>query len=462
MASQPPVGEEEDRYRTLCVLGRGAGTKVLLVEDALVPGRRLAMKRFPALRLETGDSQASEARTLESLAHENIAGFVGEGCDREGRYLLMEFVDGSPIDSFCSERRLPIRSRLLLLRDVLRAVEYAHSRLIVHADLKPANVLVTGEGQVKLVDFGVSRWLALSAGGQPAGVAGFSAPFASPEQRAAGDVSTRSDVYGLGMLAYVLLAGVVPPAEAEGRVPRMSASLARLPREELAGIAAARTTTAQKLMRELGGDLDAWVRRATEREPADRYSSAAEMAADLEAVLEGAELVANPASRWRRFLLWCRRYPVMAAMGGAAAAILLVSCCAVGVEHLRLLERQRLTERRLIEVLRLTGALDRDLSLSVRGLPDSEPARRLLEEGAAGALERLAAAGPYSPRVNEALAGEAAAMVCGAGSAAGDRGGARRRALAAELLERLPRGEAKDRIRARLSGCGQERLPGEG
>ena len=136
-------------------------------------------------------------------------------------YLVLEYVEGTRLDTFAEARQLDLPARLALLLQVCAAVAHAHAHLIVHRDLKPSNVLVDGEGRVKLLDFGIGSWLDRETGGvAPAGARRFTPEFAAPEQVRGGEITTATDVYALGMLARVLLAGTVSLDPAPGKRPR--------------------------------------------------------------------------------------------------------------------------------------------------------------------------------------------------------------------------------------------------
>jgi len=161
---------------------------------------------------------AREGSILARLAHPNIARLLDAGVAGGGSqpYLVLEYIDGLPIDRYCEARALDLAARVRLFLDVLAAVAHAHNRLILHRDLKPSNILVTAAGEVKLLDFGIAKLLddatvpaAATELTQMAGRA-FTLQYAAPEQLQGGDVATATDVYALGVLLYVLLGGVHP------------------------------------------------------------------------------------------------------------------------------------------------------------------------------------------------------------------------------------------------------------
>ena len=212
------VGRRLGAYRLLEIVGEGGmGT---VYRAARVDGtfdRQVAIKM---IRVGLGGEFFlrrfhNERRILARLDHPNIAGVLDGGATEEGvPYVVMDFVDGVPIDEYCAARRLSIRERLLLFCEVCSAVQYAHQNLIVHRDLKPGNVLVTTDGKAKLLDFGIAKILEpgdAAAADQGLTIIPIMTPdFASPEQVRGETISTASDVYALGVVLYVLLTGQRP------------------------------------------------------------------------------------------------------------------------------------------------------------------------------------------------------------------------------------------------------------
>ncbi len=271
-----------------------------------------------------------EASMLARLTHSHIVRLADAGTTTSGQpYLVLEHVEGRPIDRHCDERRLGVDARLRLFLDVLSAVAHVHAHDIVHADLKPSNLLVTNDGEVKLIDFGAAIWL---DGGRElrrftpmrkAAGNGFTPMFAAPEQASGGPVTTAADVYGLGVLLYHLLSGQHPSRSGAfnsarsidasvDAPPRMSSVVAdrREAFHVLEQHAARRSTTPYGLRRRLRGDLDAIVAKALRRRPDDRYVSVAAYAEDVRRGLAGQPVHAQPDafhSRLRQFIRPLRR-----------------------------------------------------------------------------------------------------------------------------------------------------------
>jgi eukaryotic-like serine/threonine-protein kinase len=362
LETRGPAGNGERRvgpYRLLRELGRGGMGVVYLAErDDGHYRRRVAIKllRGSPDADELHRRFRSERQILASLAHPNIAQLLDGGVsDGDLPYLVMEYVDGLPITTYCDRHRLDVRARLRLFQEVCAAVHHAHQNLIIHRDLKPGNILITPAGQVKLLDFGIAKLLNPALGDADAPLTRtefrvLTPEYASPEQVRGETLTTASDVYALGVILYELLAGR-PPYRLTSRSARELAELieereperpsARLLRADTEGddaaaraaratsIAAARDASLELLQRQLRGDLDAIVMMALRKEPSRRYTSADLLAADIQHYLDGLPVLAHRGSRWYRIGKVVRRHRVAAAatvlvvlslVGGAAAA----------------------------------------------------------------------------------------------------------------------------------------------
>ncbi len=255
-----------------------------------------------------------ERNVLASLDHPSIARLLDGGACGDGTpFLVMEYVEGVALDSYCNDRKLSLRDRLELFATVCRAVHYAHRNLVVHRDLKPGNILVTEEGEVKLLDFGIAKVLDDDAAGDQTltGHQLLTPRYASPEQMDRGRITTASDVYALGVILYELLAGQHPyPKEST------DTELRRAILDEIPPKPSAVATNASGL----SGDLDNIVLHAVRKEPDRRYLSAAEFADDIGRHLSGLPVVARPDTLRYRASKFVRRNAVVVV---AAAAVFL-------------------------------------------------------------------------------------------------------------------------------------------
>ncbi|HEX6904670.1 MAG TPA: serine/threonine-protein kinase [Thermoanaerobaculia bacterium] len=321
-------------YRLVEEIGSGGMGVVYLAERADGAFEsRVALKLLPAGSLPADAVRLfeRERQILARLSHEHIARLLDGGVDSLGRpFLAMELVEGLPIDRYCDERRLDLAARLRLFETVCRAVQYAHQNLVVHRDLKPGNILVKGDGVVKLLDFGIAKVVrpAEEGAAEEGHSLGLLSPsHASPEQIEKRPVTTASDVYSLGVVLFQLVAGRLPYENAggvqplfaqilEGEAPAASASI----REDRAAL---RGTTVPRLRRRVAGDLDAVLAKALAPEPERRYPTAEQLGDDVRRFLAGLPVAARPHSAVYRLRKWVGRHAVAAAL--AALAVTAVS-----------------------------------------------------------------------------------------------------------------------------------------
>lgn len=310
---RPPVllaGEALGAYRLLSPIGHGGMGSVWLAErcDGRFEGRAAIKLLNVALMGAAGEERfRREGHILAKLRHPNIAHLADAGVSSSGQpYLVLEHVEGQPIDRYCDERKMAIEARLRLFLDVLAAIACAHANLIVHRDIKPPNVLVNGDGHVKLLDFGIAKLLELDPGSgipQPGdastltreGAWVLTPAYAAPEQVTGGQVTTATDVYALGVLLYVLLTGRHPAGSANSPAAFLKAVVETDPRrpsevvrdtrtasaEEIAAIGSCRAASPARLSQLLEGDLDIIVAKALKKNPSERYATVSAFADDL-------------------------------------------------------------------------------------------------------------------------------------------------------------------------------------
>jgi serine/threonine-protein kinase len=279
-----------------------------------------------------------EREILARLEHPGIARLLDAGQTPAGRpYLVMEHVEGLPLDRWCAERRPSVEERLRLVLAVCDAVEHAHRNLVAHRDLKPANILVDAEGRPHLLDFGIARLLSGDERGDLTRLGGrpMTPGYASPEQVRGEPVTAASDVWSLGVLLYEMLSGG-HPFRKEGRSPREveTAVCDEAPEPP------SRSAAEPRLRRRLAGDLDAVVLRAVRPEPERRYASVDRLAEDLRRHLEGLPVQARGGEAWYRAGRLARRYK------SAVAVALLLLAFAGGMAWLAAQRARSLAETR--------------------------------------------------------------------------------------------------------------------
>ena len=269
-----------------------------------------------------------ERRTLAALEHPCIARLFDGGTTEDGSpYFVMELVRGEPIDRYCERAKLPVEARLRLFLEVCRAVHHAHQSLVVHCDLKPANILIDGRGMPRLLDFGIARFLEEepeSAEGAPTRTMArvLTPEYASPEQLSGGAVTTAIDVYSLGVVLYELLAGC-RPFESDSR---SLLTWERLVREQTPARPSSRVLGGPRTdtVSALRGDLDRIVLMALRTEPERRYASVRELADDIERHLAGEPVRARPSSFGYLASKFIGRHRVAVVAAVAVLAALLV------------------------------------------------------------------------------------------------------------------------------------------
>lgn len=278
-------------------LGEGGMGSVWLAHDSRRDGSEaVAVKLLNLERLTPVGSARfrREERALSRLSHPGISGLVESGVTDAGQpYLVMDFVDGSPVDRYCSSHRLPAVARIRLVLQVVAALGHAHARHVIHRDIKPSNILVKASGAAMLLDFGIAKLLSLDpanpegTGISKAGGLPFTPEYAAPEQVRGGEISPATDVYALGVLLFQLLGGThptAPRARASAEhlrrllrvpAPRLSTALRHDAGDELA-------TTLDDLRNYVRCGLDDVLMKALQKNPGLRYQSAEAFGSDLE------------------------------------------------------------------------------------------------------------------------------------------------------------------------------------
>ena len=363
------IGDRIGPYRVLRTLGVGGMGEVYLAERADAEfEQQVAIKVVHSGALARGVQSRLrvERQILAQLDHPNIAHLLDGGTLADGTaYLVMEYVDGVPIDVYCDSNRLGIAARLKLFQTVCAAVHYAHQNLIVHRDLKPTNILVTPSGTPKLLDFGIAKLLDDRQVRQTtlalthADVRVMTPDHASPEQVRGEAITTSSDVYVLGVLLYKLLSGTSPFVISSARLTDIERaiceknplppSLALKHAEPAAAlaIAEARSTSVSRLQRTLRDDLDNIVSMAMRKEPERRYGSSQHMAGDIQRYLDGLPVIARRDTLGYRSAKFMRRHWLPVAAGVSVFMLVVAFATTTYIQSVRIgAERDRAAEQR--------------------------------------------------------------------------------------------------------------------
>ena len=288
---------------------------------------------------------ASERDILAELSHPNIARLYDAGSSQDGQpFLALEYVAGAPLIEYSDQHGLDISRRLRLFQQVLRAVQYAHSNLVIHRDIKPSNVIVGNDGRAMLLDFGIAHLIAIEPRddgrrvlvGQAGGA--LTPDYASPEQIAGQPVTTASDIYSLGVLLFELLTGERPyTAAGLTRSQLEQVILSRAPRSPSEALrestvaqatASARGSTVRALSAQLTGDLDVITLKALRKSPDERYATADALWADIECFLEGEPIAARRSNRWYRSHKFVARHKP-AVLGATVALLAIIATAAI-------------------------------------------------------------------------------------------------------------------------------------
>jgi non-specific serine/threonine protein kinase/serine/threonine-protein kinase len=402
-------------YRVERELGRGGMGVVLLASRADQQYRKqVAIKLLrPG---HDGDNIfrrfQNERQILANLEHPNICRLLDGGVTEDGEpYFVMEHVrNARPIDEYCSTRDLGLNDRLDLFRQACSAVQYAHRFLIVHRDLKPSNILVTDEGVVKLMDFGIAKNL-LAGFDEPSpqtvGIQPMTPAYASPEQLRGEAISTASDVYSLGVVLYELLTGHRPFESAEKGLPNMvqsicedeperpSITVVRPRPDSLANIRTGKP--GEGFIERLRGDLDWIILMALRKDPMRRYVSVEQFSEDIRKYMDGLPVIARSDTFSYRAGKFLRRNRLAV----FAIAVIIVTLLG-GILSTR--REQARTKARFNDVRALANSILFEISDAIRDLPGSTPARLLLVERAQTYLDKLDHESSDDPSLERELA----------------------------------------------------------
>ncbi|HLT45085.1 MAG TPA: serine/threonine-protein kinase [Luteimonas sp.] len=342
----PRPGDRIGAWTLRRELGRGGMGTVFLAErdgDGFTQAGALKLIRTDMGATTFLERFAQERRILAGFNHPGIARLLDGGQDADGRpWLVMDFIQGEPVDRYCDRLRLDLAQRMALFLQVARAVAHAHRHLVVHRDLKPSNILVDADGQAKLLDFGIAKILAPAAADAAApdphtalATRIFTPEYAAPEQVLGAPATTAVDVYQLGLLLHELLTGRRAFDDAGDALRASRRALEGVEPPPPSGLASdpaaclARGTTPRRLRRLLRGDLDTIVLKALRASPERRYATAQALVEDIVRWRDGRPIQARPESLHYRTGKFVRRHPF--GVAGAAASLLLLVAYAVTV-----------------------------------------------------------------------------------------------------------------------------------
>jgi eukaryotic-like serine/threonine-protein kinase len=373
------VGRRFGPYRVLSLLGRGGMGSVWLAErvDGLF-SRQVALKLVAAALLGQVvlERLAREREILGSLTHPNIARLLDAGFAEDGQpYLALEYVEGVPLTQYCDERRLAVPARLQLFRQVLGAVQYAHARLVIHRDLKPSNILVSADGQVHLLDFGIAKLLTEGEAKETQltqlGGRALTPDYAAPEQILGAPITTAADVYALGVMLCELLTGERPyrlkrdsrGALEEAILQAEPAAPSQLPPS--AAAAEFRGTSAKRLAKTLQGDLDTITLKALKKSPQERYATVDAFGEDIGRYLRGEPVRAQRDSALYRTVKFVRRHWVGIGVAGALILTLASGLAATSYEaHVAAQQRDAALQAQLRSLTQTSAARLKDGDVS--------------------------------------------------------------------------------------------------
>ena len=422
--------EFAQRFRLIRKLGEGGMGQVWLAEQIQPVRRQVALKLIKAGMYDEAVVQRfqSERQSLAIMDHPAIAKVFDAGTTAQGQpYFVMEYVPGLPITEYCDQKKLTIRDRLELFIEACDGVQHAHQKAIIHRDLKPANILVVevdGKPVPRIIDFGLAKAVTQAIAGDArktqfgnlVGTPGYM----SPEQADVNvqDIDTRTDVYSLGVVLYVLLSGREPLESKPGQKQQVDELLRKLREEEpprpsarvtgdrhsSSATAEARSTEPAQLTRMLRGDLDCIAMKALEKDRSRRYGAPSDLAADIRRHLNHEPVLARPASAAYRSGKFVKRHKFAFAVASVFALTMLAGVVAIVREAQIARTQEARAERRFNDVRSLANSLLFDVYDSIQDLPGSTPARRIVADRALHYLDTLSQQSAGSPDLERELA----------------------------------------------------------
>jgi non-specific serine/threonine protein kinase/serine/threonine-protein kinase len=422
--------EFAQRFRLIRKLGEGGMGQVWLAEQTFPVRRQVALKMIKAGMYDEAVVQRfqSERQSLAIMEHPAIAKVFDAETTPQGQpYFVMEYVPGLPITEYCDRKKLTIRDRLELFIETCEGVQHAHQKAIIHRDLKPANILVVevdGKPVPRIIDFGLAKAATRPIAGDArktqfgnlVGTPGYM----SPEQADANvqDIDTRTDVYSLGVVLYVLLSGREPFESKHGQEQQLDELLRKLREDEpprpstrvsgdhhsSSAIAEARSTESRQLTRMLRGDLDWITMKALEKDRARRYGAPSDLAADIRRYLNHEPVLARPASAAYRSGKFVKRHKFALAVASIFALMVLAGAVAIVREAQIARMQEARAERRFESLRKLTDSMLFEFHDSIETLPGSTAARELVVSRALEYLQQIEAEANGDPATLRDLA----------------------------------------------------------
>ncbi|MHC5112991.1 MAG: protein kinase domain-containing protein [Planctomycetota bacterium] len=452
--SQPPSDEHPKQigpYRIIHELGRGGMGVVLLGERDMETFRRRVAIKVLKRGMDTDEILKRfklEEQLLASMNHPGISRLYDAGVTDDGLpFFAMEYIEGLDLEAFCESHRLSIQERLVLFRKVCDAVHYAHQNLVVHRDLKPGNIIVTEDGQPKLLDFGIAKLINPDLGkvsGDPTApeFRVMTPEYASPEQVRGNPITTASDIYSLGVMLYELLSGHAPYQLSSRARPELERVICELDPERPStavsrveethyvnpatgsstitpeSVSHSRVSRPDRLRRSIAGDLDNIVLMAMRKEPQRRYASAEQMSEDIQRHLDGLPVIARADTFTYRTMKFVGRN--RAGVAAAAAIVVLLAGGITGttsgwqaeraqrkqvqVANQEIAAQKEKVETHLHQVVGLSGYMLEDLHRQISVLDGSLTVRKDMIGVAKKYLEDLAAEVPDDAKVRREVA----------------------------------------------------------
>jgi serine/threonine protein kinase/tetratricopeptide (TPR) repeat protein len=406
-ADESWIGRLVGPYRVVREIGRGGMGAVYLAERA--DGQYQQRVALKVIKRGMDTEQVltrfrAERQILASLDHPNIARLLDGGSTDQGvPFFAMEYIEGEPVDAWCTRREVSVEDRLRLFLQVCGAVAYAHQNLVVHRDIKPLNILVTADGAPKLLDFGIAKVLHEGVEQATSTVTGMrllTPEYASPEQIEGHHATTVSDVYALGVVLYELLTGR-SPYRIRSRTPVDVVEAVRTTDPERPSAVGG----TEKLRRRLRGDLDTILLTALRKEPARRYPSVEQFAGDVRRHLDGLPVRARPDTFRYRAGKFVRRNRVLVAAAALLALALVGGTAATAYQAQQARAAQAVAERRFADVRKLANSLLFDYHDAIRDLRGARPVRERMVRDALGYLDELAGESREDPSLQRELAG---------------------------------------------------------